>query len=42
MAETNISNSLEETPVIEPKTQQQVQDDSDVDDFFNQLDKQLK
>ena len=41
MAETNISNSLEETPVIEPKTQQQVQDDSDVDDFFNQLDKQL-
>lgn len=35
------SNSLGDTPVFEPKTQEQVQNDSDVDDFFDSLDHQL-
>ena len=35
------SNSLGDSPVFEPKTQEQVQNDSDVDDFFDSLDHQL-
>tara|TARA_R100000808_G_scaffold20562_1_gene44446 strand:- start:5847 stop:6767 length:921 start_codon:yes stop_codon:yes gene_type:complete len=41
MAETNVSNSLGDTPVIEPKTQEQIKNDSDVDNFFDQLDHEL-
>ena len=41
MAETNVSNSLGDTPVIEPKPQEQIKNDSDVDNFFDQLDHEL-
>ena len=36
-----ISNSLEDTPVIEPKTQKEIDNDSDVDTFFDSLDREL-
>ena len=38
---TTVSNSLEETPVIEPKTQKQIENDSDVENFFDSLDREL-
>jgi len=41
MQETNVGNSLGDTHVIEPKTQEQIQNDSDVDTFFDKLDHEL-
>ena len=36
-----VSNSLGDTPVIEPKTQEEVQNDSDVNQFFDALDREV-
>tara|TARA_R100000656_G_scaffold108946_1_gene81012 strand:+ start:3862 stop:4800 length:939 start_codon:yes stop_codon:yes gene_type:complete len=38
---TTVSNSLGDTPVIEPKTQEDVKNDSEVDTFFDSLDREL-
>ena len=34
-------NSLGDTPVIEPKSEQEIQNDSDVNNFFDSLDKEV-
>jgi hypothetical protein len=41
MAETHVSNSLGDTSVLEAKTKEQVQNDSDVNNFFDQLDHEI-
>ena len=36
-----VSNSLGDTPVIEPKTQEEITNDSDVNEFFDALDREV-